>query len=138
MQTLYRIKLRFFGQRWYYLLNFHWRRRDQDHMFSWPVGSPFTIIHVDLWIPGKYIDSKGNMKLMNAMYDMSQFVVVVPIPDESFATLADYLFQHVLMKFGLCHFVVLDDGTTFKGAFVAMCKVLDRNYDIILIEDRRE
>ena len=107
-------------------------------MISWPVSSPITIIHVDLWTPGKYIDSKGNMELMNAMYDMSQFVVVVPIPDESFATLADYLFQHVLMKFGLCHFVVLDDGTTFKGPFVAMCKVLDRNYDIILIEDRRE
>ena len=50
------------------------------------------------------------------MYDMSQFVVVVPVPDESSAILASYFMQHVLMKFGLCHLVVLDDGTPFKEA----------------------
>ena len=32
------------------------------------------------------------MTLINAMCDMSQFVVVVPVPDESLATLADYFF----------------------------------------------
>ena len=35
------------------------------------------------------------------------------------------------MKFGLCHLVVLDDGNPFKGAFVAMCKSLKVNYDIL-------
>ena len=48
----------------------------------------------------------GNMVLMNTMCDVSHFVVV-PVPDESSATLADYFFQHVLMKFGLCHIVVV-------------------------------
>ena len=67
---------------------------------------------------GKYTNSKGNMVLMNAMCDMPQFVVAVHVPGESFATLAKYIFQHVLMKFGLCHLVVLDDGIPFKGTFV--------------------
>ena len=53
---------------------------------------------------------------MNAMCDMSQFVVVVPVTNESSAILAENCFQHVLMKFGLCHLVVIDDGTPFKGA----------------------
>ena len=35
------------------------------------------------------------------------------------------------MKFGLCRLVVIDDGTPFKGAFVAMCTALDLNYDIL-------
>ena len=35
------------------------------------------------------------------------------------------------MKFGLCHLVVIDDGTLFKGSFVAMCKYLDLYYDIL-------
>ena len=35
------------------------------------------------------------------------------------------------MKFGLCPLVVIDDGTQFKGAFVAMCTALDLNYDIL-------
>ena len=68
-------------------------------------------------MPSKCTDSKSNMTLMNAMCDMSQFVIVVPVSDE--------------VKFGLYHLVVLDDGALFKGSFVVMCKVLDLNYDIL-------
>ena len=82
-------------------------------------------------MPGKITGSKGNTASMHAMYDMSQFVVVVPVSDESSATLADYFFQHVLMKFSLCHLVVLDDGNLFKGDFVAKCKSLKLNNDIL-------
>ena len=70
-------------------------------MFSWPVSSPFAIIYVDLWMPGKYTDSNGNMALMNTMCDTSQFVVVVPVTNESSAILAKNCFQHALMKFCL-------------------------------------
>ena len=70
------------------------------------------------------------MVLMNGMCDLSQFVVVVLVTNESSATLTEYFFEHVLMKFGLCHLVVIDDGTLFKGSFVAMCKALDLNQDI--------
>ena len=82
-------------------------------------------------MPEKITDSKGNTALMNTVCDMSQFVVVLPVPDESSAALADHFFQHVLMKFGLCHLVVLNDGNPFKCAFVAMCKSLKLNYDIL-------
>ena len=112
-------------------LTFHWRHRGPELMFSLPVSSPFAIIHVDLWMHGKYTDSNGNMALKNAMCDMSQFVVVVPVTNESSAILAENFFQHVLMKFGLCHLVVINDGTPFKNAFVAMCTALDLNYEIL-------
>ena len=82
-------------------------------------------------MPGKYIDSNGKMVLMNAMCDMSQFVVGVPVINESSATLAENFLQHVLMKFGLCYLIIIDDGNPFKGAFVAMCTSLDLNYDIL-------
>ena len=35
------------------------------------------------------------------------------------------------MKFGLCHLVVINNGTLFIRAFVTMCKALDLNYDIL-------
>ena len=38
----------------YYHLTFRWRSKGQEIMFSWHISSPFTIIHVDLWMPGKY------------------------------------------------------------------------------------
>ena len=90
------------------------------------------MLYVDIWMPGKYTDSKGNMALINAMCDMSQFVVGVPVPDETSATLVEYFFQHILMKFGIYHFNVLDDGNPFKGSFIAMCKALKLNYDILV------
>ena len=100
-------------------------------MFSWPVCYPFAILHVDLWMPGHHTDEHGNMALINSMCDMHQFVVVVPVLDENSATLARYFMQYVLMKFGLCRLVVLDDGTPFKGALIGMCQALNLNYDIL-------
>lgn len=81
-------------------------------------------------MPSHHTDEHGNIALMNSMCKMSQFVVVVPVPDESSATLAGYFMQHILMKFGLCHLVVLDDGTPFKGDFITMCQALNLSYDI--------
>ena len=66
-------------------------------------------------------DQHGYLALMNTMCDMTRFVVVVPVPDETSATLASYFMQHVLLKFGMCHLVVIDDDTPFKKTFVAMC-----------------
>ena len=54
----------------YYQLTFRWRRQRQEIMFSWLVSSPFAILYVDLWMSGKYTDSKGNMALMKVMRDI--------------------------------------------------------------------
>ena len=68
---------------------------------------------------------------MNVMCDMSQFVVVFSIPDESSATLDSYFMQYVLFKFGLCHLLILNGGISFKGTFIAMCEDLHLNHDVI-------
>ena len=142
-KTLYRVRLRFFWPRlrsnvydWikqcaHCILTYRWRRRSQELMFSWPVSYPFTILHVDLWMPGNHTDRNGYIVLMNTMCDMIQFVVVVSVPNESSTTLASFFMQHVLMKFVICHLVVLDDGSPFKGDFIAMCDVLSLNYDVM-------
>ena len=80
----------------YYQLIFRWRHRGQELRIYWPVISPVAIIHVDFWIPGKYTDSKLNMELMNDICDMSQFVVVIPVTNESSAILADNLSNRCL------------------------------------------
>ena len=82
-KTIYCIRLRSFWpkmrsniHRWikqcpHCQLTFRWRSRFQELIFSWPLISPLVIIHIDIWVPGKYTDSKGNMTLMNAMCDIS-------------------------------------------------------------------
>ena len=98
-KTLYRIKFRFFMHRmrkyikaWvkqctHCMLNYVWRRHDQEVMFSWPVSSPFSILHADPWIPDHFEDRGGNVALISLICDMTQFVVVVPVPNEVASTL---------------------------------------------------
>ena len=74
------------------------------------------------------------MVLINIMCDMSQFVIVFPVsvsvPDKSSTTLASCFIQHLLMKFGLCHLVILCDSSPFKGFFIAMWD-LNLNCDVL-------
>ena len=55
----------------------------------------------------------------------------MPVPDEVASTLAEHFIQHVLLKFGICHLVILDDGIPFKGVCSTMCKALRINYEIL-------
>ena len=113
------------------MLTYVWKRQGQEVMFSWPASLPFAILHTDLWIPVHFEDMNGNVALMNVMCDMTQFVIVVLVHNEVASTLAEYFMQHVLLKSGICHLVILDDGSPFKGMFSAMCKMLRINYDIL-------
>ena len=63
-------------------------------------------------------DHNDCIALMNTICDMTQIVVVVPVPNETSTTLGGKSIQHVLMKFGICHLVVIGDGIPFKGDFL--------------------
>ena len=71
------------------------------------------------------------MTLVNAIQNMSQFVVDNLISDEISATLASHFMQHMLMKFGLCHLVVLDGSSGFKRTFIGMCQALNLYYNFL-------
>ena len=62
---------------------------------------------------------------------MIQVVVVVPVSNETSATLTDYSMQHVILKFGIYHLVILDDDSPFKDVFSTICKALNINFDIL-------
>ena len=83
-------------------------------MFYRPISSPFATLYVDLWSQGYMTDHNGHIALMNTMCNMNQFVVVVPVPNESSATLASHFMQHVLLIFGIYHLVVINDITPLR------------------------
>ena len=82
-------------------------------------------------MPGHFTDRNGNVVLMNVMCGMTQFVIAILVPNERGATLTEHFMQHVLLKFGIYHLVILDDGNPFKSIFTAMCKYLNIDYDIL-------
>ena len=93
------------------------RRENTGLVLSWPLASPFAIISVNLWSPDRTTTSSGYKYLMNAMCDMTQFVISIPTKNTTAAYLVRLFMEHVFLKFGSCAVVVFDDGSTFRGLF---------------------
>ena len=91
---------------------------------SWPITTPFTIIPVDLWQPREMSDYTGRNHLMNAMCDMTQFVVSIAIKFIIVSHLARLFMEGVILKFSLCALIVVDTDNKFKGTFVSMADAL--------------
>ena len=73
-----------------------WRNRKSEFYFSRPVTTPFYIMHVDLWIPGKLVDSQGNtLRLMNVMCDLTQFVVSMLVTEATAELLGNFLWNRL-------------------------------------------
>jgi len=100
------------------------RKESTGLVHSWPITSPFAIISVDIWKPGETKNADGYKMLLNAMCDMTQFIVSTPIKTTESTFLARTFMEHVLLKFGLCVMVVCDAGSEFRGHFQSMCEVL--------------
>ena len=136
-KTLYRMRARFIWQgmredikAWvkscpHCVAHNVWRSRKSELYFSWPITAPFWIMHVDLWSPGHISNSQGQKgHLLNAMCDLTQFVISTPTFDITAGRLATIFMEQVVLSFGMCAVVVVDDGSSFKGLFEEMCQLL--------------
>ena len=103
-----------------------WRTRKSEMYFSCPVTTPFYIMHVDLWMPGKLVDDAGNtLQLMNCMCDLTQFVVSILVSDATSENLAKLFMEQVVFNFGMVAVVVVDADSKFLSLFKDMCLTLD-------------
>ena len=107
------------------------RRESTGLVHSWPVTTPFAIVSVDIWYPGKTTNLDGYNCLLNAMCNMTQFVIVQAVPNTEASNVARLFMEGVLMKFGLCIMVVVDNGSDFGGLFEEMCKLLNTRFHLV-------
>ena len=103
-------------------------RENTSLVHSWPITTPFAIISVAIWKPGTITNNDGYTCLLNSMCDMTQFVVVAPAKHTEASYLARLFMESILLKFGLCIMVVIDQGSEFQGVFKKMCKLLNIRY----------
>ena len=68
---------------------------------------------------------------------ITKTIVCIPVPRCTLPIMSKFLIQDVLLKFSLCYFVVLDDGISFKGAFIAMCTALYLCYNIVVTRNHK-
>ena len=106
-----------------------WRTRSSELHFSWHVTVTFWILQVDIWSRGLTLDSdRSKIYLLNCMCDLTQFVVPSLNTDIDTSTLAQIFMSDVVLSFGMCSVVVIDDGTTFKSVFISMCEKLNIDF----------
>ena len=136
-KTLYRIRMRFYWpsmradiKNWVkscaHCCAYNvWRNKKSELYFSWPVTTPFYIMHVDLWAPGHLVDKNGaTLQAMNSMCDLTQFVVSSLVSDASSSVLAQVFMENVILTFGIVAVVVVDADSKFLGVFKTMCSIL--------------
>ena len=55
------------------------------------------------------------------MCDLTQFVVSTATVDTTASALAKIFMANIVLMFGICFVVVVDDGSSFKSTFIDMC-----------------
>lgn len=133
-KTLYRLHLRFvwpnMRENIKELVSHNiWRNRKSKLHYSWPVTSPFYIMHLDLWQSDNLLDKDGTtIYLFNCMCDLTQFIVSSVVKNPDAALLAKTLMEDVILTFGICTVVVVDSDSKFKSIFEDMCTKLNLMY----------
>ena len=61
---------------------------------------------------------------MNAMCALTQFVVSTIFFKINADHLATLFMSSIILNFGMCYVVRVDNGSNFKGVFIDMCKIL--------------
>ena len=136
-KTLYRMHIQFFQpglrediEAWVasctHCISYNaWHTRSSELYFLWPVTVPFWIIHVELWSPGLTKNLDGNkLYMMNCMYNLTQTVISSVTTSIDASTLAYIFTGDVVLSFGMCSVVVINNGSTFKSVFISMYKAL--------------
>ena len=88
---------------------------------------------MDIWSPGTVVtNDQGNTGyLMDSMCDLTKFVVSTITFNITSHELAKLFMADVILSFEMCAIVVIDDGSTFKGNLILMCKALKIQYWIL-------
>ena len=81
-------------------------------------------MHVDLWAPGMIKDGNENsLQLMNAMYDLTQFVISIIVSDAHSEPLGKLFMEQVVFYFGMVAVIIVDADSKFLGLFEEICNV---------------
>lgn len=89
------------------------------------------MFHADLYYPGEFIYSNNIHYLVNTMYRLTSFVIVVFIEIDKFTTLTTEFVQLVCLKFDINHLVGIDYGNQFRLLFTVMYYFLNIPYEVV-------
>jgi len=80
-----------------------------------PAVFPWERLHMDVWSPGAkhQCSNSGNKHVLGVVDAFSKFVVLIPIPNQTAATISDAIIEHLMLPYGVPKEIVSDGATNF-------------------------
>ncbi|KAL7503778.1 hypothetical protein ACHAXN_001520 [Cyclotella atomus] len=97
------------------LANRH-RSRAKELVYGFPITAPFFVIHADGYSAGAGKNFDGKSTYLITCCGMTGFAAVEPIKSADAAGFAATLMR-ILLRFGLCHTLVVDKASVFFSVF---------------------
>jgi hypothetical protein len=90
--------------------------RSSDLIYGFPISAPFMVIFADGFAAGAHANFDGDKTYLITMDGMTGFAVMEPVRQTNAKGFAEALMR-ILLRFGLCHTLVLDKDSKFFGVF---------------------
>lgn len=87
----------------------------------------FEVVSIDTIGPFA-LTEKGNRYAVTLQCDLSKYVIAIPVPDKSAASIAKAVVEKCILIYGPMSCIKTDQGTEYKGVFDEVCKLLQLNH----------
>eukprot|EP00956_Cyclotella_meneghiniana_P037713 scaffold143282_cov76-Cyclotella_meneghiniana.AAC.4 len=109
-------------------------RRASELVYGFPVTAPFSVLHADGFHAGKIANFEGDEMYLIVCCGMTSFGVMESVHKPDAKGFAAALMR-VLLRFGLCHTLVIDKASAFFGVFRQVVYLLNLNCHVISSEN---
>jgi hypothetical protein len=111
------------------LANRH-RSRAKELVYGFPITAPFFVIHADGYSAGAGKNFDGESTYLITCCGMTGFAAVEPVKSADAAGFAAALMR-ILLRFGLCHTLVVDKASVFFSVFRQVVDLLRLNLHVL-------
>jgi len=99
-------------------------------LYGFPTTAPFNVLFVDGYSAGDHSSFDGHKVHLIACDGMTTFAASEPVKQANSKTFAKALMK-IMLRYGICHTVVLDKDSKFYKEFRAMCDLLNLNVHVL-------
>ena len=98
--------------------------------YGFPATAPFNVVFLDGYSAGNHSSFDGHKVHLIACDRMTTFAVAEPVRQANSKTFAKALMK-IMLRYGICHTVVLNKESKFFKEFRAMCDLLKLNVHVL-------
>ena len=110
-------------------------------VYGFPIPAPMMVLHADGFDAGAIKNFEGDATYLIVACGMTAFAIMEPVRSKDAKGFAAALMK-ILLRFGMCHTIVIDKSSLFYGVFKEVTELLQlnthtlsgENHDAMLVE----